>query len=694
MSASSDASAEPAPAHASIATEASTRALARAFVRGIARAIAHATARASARITHAFARCTPARPPCERRAALTCATALLAGWLALFAAGSIALADPQSQPGAKPASSSVSSKSATRRFDLIDNGSFAEIDVDALDELGAHPIPWWRSARGMQQVIATKDGAHELVTKEGGWAEQPIAAYAPLARSIEIRGSVAGRGRVLWIDGSGKSAAFDVGADGDSATAFTLRADDAAKQIGGDLVPRFIVRLECALDSSSASDARGARWRDIHAIVELPCPSEAELRAEILALAKKIVTPWLERALDDEGPRKTAFVCHYFDALTGERLASGKGAFHPLYESLSEGVRAADVPEWRAALERFLEDFLTLGLAPATGLPCLWDPVNDAQVLDQPIEIGLPWGFLIDVADRGPEKFRERAKLAAKKIGDTVLAHGLLPDGNIGASFYPGDARVNPNVVQLRRLDVLAQLARLSALANDERYLRVAAEALSTFEYTNYWGGGWSAIDPAFDDNFGHYGARAATIALARPDDKLFHRFAIDGFLHFAPMWRDALRLGGNVAADQVRCWDIVGNVVRIEPSLASRAPRASDLLSMAARSHFKGEQYGDGSWGDLTIFDFAPKEVAVGDYPGAPQNLLSGLASIYGDDAGLPREELRAMYTAVLRSSVEHYLKPYGFIVERTERRGANVAIGTLRMLPGLTRMLGKLAP
>jgi hypothetical protein len=318
----------------------------------------------------------------------------------------------------------------------------------------------------------------------------------------------------------------------------------------------------------------------------------------------------------------------------------------------------------------------------------MWDAAKDEPMLDTPVEIALPWSFLVDVAERGPKELRERARAAAARIGETVLAHGLLPDGNVAASYFP-DGRANPSVSQLRRFDVVSQLARTSALVGDARFARAASEAFAAFEFTHHWSGSWSAIEPAFDDDYGHYGARAATIALALPKDKLFHRFVVEGFEHFAPLWRDAVRLGGNVAADQVRCWSIACEVARLEPSFA---PRVRALLHAAARSHFKGEQYQDGAWGDVTIDGFDPKSnLPVGDYPGAPQNLLNGLASIYGE-VDLPKDEVRAMYTAVLHSSVEHYLRPYGFLLDRTERSEHNSARGTLRMLLGLVKMLQRL--
>jgi hypothetical protein len=79
----------------------------------------------------------------------------------------------------------------------------------------------------------------------------------------------------------------------------------------------------------------------------------------------------------------------------------------------------------------------------------------------------MPLDFLLDVAERGSTRFRERAKIAAKKIGDTVLAKGLLPTETVPASYVPKDGTPNVSVNQLRRLDVPLQLVRLSKLTGD-----------------------------------------------------------------------------------------------------------------------------------------------------------------------------------------------------------------------------------
>jgi len=54
--------------------------------------------------------------------------------------------------------------------------------------------------------------------------------------------------------------------------------------------------------------------------------------------------------------------------------------------------------------------------------------------------------------------------------------------------------------------------------------------------------------------------------------------------------------------------------------------------------------------------------------------------------------DEQRALYTAVLRSSIAAYLQPHGFLMLRERASGANRADGTLRMMLGLSKMLAAL--
>ena len=548
--------------------------------------------------------------------------------------------------------------------DLLDNGSFEETSV-----LG---VPWWRTSRGAEQ-LASDEGKPCLATRAGDFAEQPIAAYAPLAARLVIEGEVRGDGKLTLRDGSGKSAVLE--SKGAEWHSFVWKDT-------GLLQPRFLLRLE-PLGKDEA------RWRNLHARVALPCPDEPALRAEIERCLEQIVQPWLARGLDEEGPRRTALVTHTIDAVTGERLQDHPGGFHPFWEQLWPAARASGNPRWNAEFERYASDYLELCLDPGTGLPRVWDGARDVPLPEVSVEIALPLGFLIDLADHGPERLRGRAKAAALKIGETVLREGVMPDGSISAKYFPGSAKTDPGVQSLRRFDVAAQLARLGALSGDARFLRAGGEALAAFEFTHVWAGDWSRIDPAFDDDFGTYGGRAITIAGAAPKDELFRHFALEGFAHFEPLWRDALRLGGNVAADQVRCWTMLADLARLD---ADAAQRIRPLLAAAVRSHVKGEQYEDGAWGDVTIFGFDPRTVEVGDYPGAPQNLLHGLAALYREELGLRTDEQRALYTAVLRSSMATYLQPHGFLMLRRPMNGANPAGGSLRMMLGLSKMLAAL--
>lgn len=568
--------------------------------------------------------------------------------------------------------------------DLVDNGRFEERNERVRDASGRLRIPWWRSSVGQEAI----QPGGPLVLEPEQWIEQPLALDAESAKSLAIlvdfvQGTEPRTIALEIVDGTNETLTtlFAVPA-GIPGTTFTWEFEPRGGLSGASLTPRLVLRLR-ALERTEI--------RSVRARAMLPCPSEAELRAQVLAVLHRALAPWLERAIDDVGPRKTGFLCKSFDVVTGEPLGTFPAGFFPLYEQLQDALVCEDVPAWRGALERFLEDFLTLGLDPATGLPRQWDAVKDEPLSDVPVEIALAFGFLIDTAEIGPEAFRARARAAALKIGETVLAKGRMPDGTLAASYVPRDGAPNQAVSRLRRLDVAAPLARLTKLTGDERFVRAAREPLATLEFTHHWSGTWDAIDPGFDDDFGHYGARAVTVAKALPNETAFRRFALEGWKRYETPWRDALRLGGNIAADQVRCWVLLGDLARLE---TAEKPAITSALHAALRSHWKGEQYGNGAWGDVTIFGFDPKTtLQVGDLPGAPQNLLQGVAALYSSDLGLRTDEVRAMYATLLSSSVATYERPFGFLLDRRERRGANTAAGSLRMLLGLVRMLERLS-
>lgn len=569
------------------------------------------------------------------------------------------------------------------RHSLLENGAFGEATSAIVDAHGRARIPWWRT-EGAVLVRTDSAGRVCLDLPEGAAVSQPLAFFAPFAATLVVTGRCAQGTRITLRNAGGTDSwsttpVFRGGVQGE----FVLRLAEIPEQ---ELGPA----LELRFDRAGDPGARMAWVGEVEAHVDLPCPSESALRAELVTEIDAIFTTWLERGRDDLGPRKTAFLARDFDAVTGASLRVLSSGFTPFHQALFEAAAVVDEPRWQAALDLFLEDFLALGLHPRTGLPCAWDPTSDVP-RDDASEIALAFGFLIDVADHGPAAFRARARAAAVKIGECVLAHGLLPDGNCAASYFPATGEPNLSVSHLRRLDVPVQLVRLAKLTGESRFAEAAREPLATLEFTNYWHGTWDEIDPGFDDSFGHYGARAARAARELESATSFREFAVAGWRHYEPIWRDALRFGGNIAADQVRCWKIGVDVAHLDPSLrASVGP----LLRLAARNHFRCEQYDQGAWGDVTVFDFAPRgSRTTGDLPGAPVNLLVGLASIYVDELGLRTDEIRAMFTAVLRSTRATYRRPYGYLLTRGEQMGVNSASGSLRVLGGLVEMLEALA-
>ncbi len=567
----------------------------------------------------------------------------------------------------------------TVRIQALRNVDFGEAPGGA-DPEGQVRVPWWRTARGAPQ-LARGEG-RGLRVGPGLWAEQPIAAYAPLADSLVLEVELLeGRGSVALVDGAGRALSLELAGPGRARLALAERPAERDPETW-PRTPRFVVRL--------GSDAEGgALFGRVEATLELPAPSEAALRAEILRELEWIVDLWLERSLDDAGPRPTGFSVHLWDVVNGERLMAIDGQVHPLFELLLDALEVEEVPRWRAALERYLADWFELGFHPETGLPCAYDAVAD-QRLDRPIEIHKALGFLLDLHERGPEPFRARALERARRIGEHVRTRGVVPDGRVAPGYVPESGEPILAYAHLRALDVPAQLARLAARIGDERLLAVAREAVATLEYSHYWPGTWHNIDPGFDDNYGHYGARAIEMWRAWPEEPEFRHLALSGWRTYAPLWRDALRLGGNVAADQVRCWRLAGELVRLEPDLRGEA---HELLELAVHSHWIGEQYRDGAWGDVTIYLFEARDnLQVGDLPGVPLNLLQGLGFAYQDELGQRTDATRARFASVLRSSLDAYRRPYGMLSTREERSGPNLCGGSLRLAVGLVEMLRRL--
>lgn len=568
---------------------------------------------------------------------------------------------------------------------VLRNGDFAE---SGNPEIAG--IPWWKAAGEGGKVVAGAEPELEL-RGAGNGVSQYVPAYAPWIDGVVLRGRVRGHGELV-VDAGGTAAQTFMG-ELELAHDFEVVLRDAT-QLGGNVRPRVRIQLNGATDAGAPLRSY---WSRLEVLAPLPCPSEEALRAEVSALLVRFFDTLSAACLDDQGPRPTPFLTFDFDADTGARLLPpfAQTGYQTWNELLLRAWRAAPSPEWEAELVRFVEAYLELCLHPETGLERRWDPVRDAPVDGEPVEIRRGLAFLLDLYDGGPEALRPRALAAAERMGRTILARGVLPDGEVAASYRPSDGEPFFGVAQLRRLDVPAELARLAARTQDAelaaRARHAAEEAVLTLAYDHFWPGSWASIDPGFDDNYGHYGARATAMWAAHPGDEVFSALALSGFRRYAPLWLDATRYGGNVATDQVRCWEIALDIAALAPENGSEVAR---LLDAAAHAHFQGEQLPGGAWIDTTVRAFAPAFLPVGDTGGVPQNLLEGLALVYGArDLGLATDAARARYAAVLRTTVAEFGRAHGFAGQRHAPAGVPGYQASLMVTVGLVRMLEALA-
>ena len=477
---------------------------------------------------------------------------------------------------------------------------------------------------------------------------------------------------------------------------FELALTEFAASLGRPLEPRLTLRMGPFVQGEAIGPIGDARareavyWTKLEVLAPFPLPAEDALRRELIERLDEIFGTWFERGLDRDGPRETGFACHGFDPVTGERYTTIPGSWLSLWDLVLDAVAVEPRPEWSAALAAFLGDYVELGIHPETGFPRKWDCLEDRPLDGEIVLVTPDLRFLLDVHERGPVEWRERALTAAVGMGEAVLAHGQLPDGSIAPKYTPATGAPDTSSEPMRWLNLPAQLARLGAATDDERFSAAAHRALAQVEFTHRWEGAWDRIDPDFDDRFGNLGEASVIMHLAHPADETFGRLARSGWEHFGPLWRDALRYGGSVAADQVRCWDLLIDYARARPELRGEL---AELLEDAVRAHLKGEQFDGGAWGDVTHVEFAPVRLEVGDATGAAANLLWGLGLAYDRELGLPERIVRGLYTGVLRSTVEHYRRDFGYLETSAQRTGRNAAGTDLRVARGLVAMLQNLA-
>ncbi len=523
----------------------------------------------------------------------------------------------------------------------------------------------------------------------------PLAVPKELASSLRI--SVKGRGRAIGFelrDSQGQRLTLEPTADG--AGGFTLEDVLDGARIERALGRAPVGRLELRVVSGADGE-----WPTLRAEVELPAVGEEELRATIVEHLDAIFATWLEHGLDREGPRNTSLACYVFDVVSGERAATMHAGLLPLWGSMFHAAHWTPDARWNAPIERFLADFFELNLDPRTGLPREWDCVLDEPRGDAPVEVASWLRMLLDLSEFGPPAWRERALGAARKMGDSILASGVMPDGSMAATYLSASGAAAGAAVELRSLNVPAQLARLGALTGREDYFTPARRAIAEFEFTLHWGGSAERIDPDFDDNMGTLGAALTTVVEAYPEDPLARRILRDAWNHFLPLWMAALREGGSIAADQVRCWEMAARFARVA---GPGDPHPERLIELAARTHLIGELFETGSWGDLTHLGWRPQSgLSVGDLSGMPANLLWGLGLLCDPDlirgeSSADRAQrtalARSWFALVLRSIDEAYRRPYGYLLTSKQVSGVNRCGGELRLCQGLITALRAISP
>lgn len=640
-----------------------------------------------------------------------------------------------------------------RTLELLANGGFDLPAEPLADDPGApavERIPWWTpvlvdgddaaawdraergwvAARGLlgaagHPLPRLADGGLELPPLPGLVLTQPLAVDAARAGDVELSGTASGAGLVVLRDGAGGTWQRAVGDPSGAAATFRFRVADLLAE-GEAVRPRLTLGLAVA----PGAEAVGPVTFDDLAARVAPPPTAA-LAAELEALVAGTLDQLHEAGRDRFGPRETAFWVGLHDVDTGafRGLAGrGGGEARPVPRvglSPLNGIYLRTVAlgvggdAHRARFEELTRLFLEACLHPDTGLPRRYDPLADAPLDGEPVEVAAYLEHLIDLANGGvepghgaaprrdllPQALHDRAFDAALAMGRRLAEVAVQPDGSVAALLRPSDGRASTSVVHLRRLDVPAQLVRLAGLLRDrdlEPELRAtlveaAREAVLEVEYANLWPGTWRTIDPGWDDTYGHLGERSVAMAAAWPDEPAFARLARTGRAHFAPLWRQALWHGGNVAADQVRCWRILAELDELDRRLG-RAPfrvdglDTGDLLLDAAHNHLIGEQTTDGAWLDVTVVGHDPAtNLPVGDVIGLPQNLLVGLGVarthlLHTRGAGTDTERLEAAFAIVLASTVEAYGASHGFA------GGDRGSGGSVRILPGLVTMLESL--
>ena len=116
----------------------------------------------------------------------------------------------------------------------------------------------------------------KILLRTGASASQPLPTYAPTVDGLRLSGRVRGPGRVVIVDGLGRRTVREVGTAG-TEEEFVILGSELNRDGGSPPLPRFTVEL--------SSRGGAAAFTGVSAELQLPCPDEAALRAEVGCLA-------------------------------------------------------------------------------------------------------------------------------------------------------------------------------------------------------------------------------------------------------------------------------------------------------------------------------------------------------------------------------------------------------------------------
>lgn len=560
--------------------------------------------------------------------------------------------------------------------DLVRGGEFdSPIFAPAQAEFGTG-IAWWRSAGGKALTRAVEapgtDGRVLQLAPNTTIEQVLVASPEALARGVlEVRSLGALRMTLTDADGA-RIERFLQGPE--------TRLELAGLTGGAAVRPPVRLTLTASPDEVCTLDR-------VALTVPLPSPSPEALREAIVERLAWTIELLLEHRADQVGERHSTLLTTDIDVVTGQVLGTQYGWVSAFSELLLRAWRHAPREDWERHLVQHVEDVLELCLHPDTGLPVYWDPVADRQLETTPVEIARAFEFLLDCAEFGPEAIRDRARAAALRIGETVLEHGVLSNGEILVKYVPATAAGTSKLPRIRALDVAGRLARLGALVDDPRFVHAAEAALDDFEYLHRWAGHWYEIDPGFDDDFGNWGGRIASMLESDGELPAARRLLDTGVAHYFEHWEPALLHGALIAADQVRGWEVLVRAAGLDTDLR---PRLDELLEAAVAAHLVGQFSQAGIWVDLSHQIWQPRgALEVGDVPGIPGNLLTGLGLCAGAGLGPDEDELRAWFLLVMGTTYDHYGRPYGCLPTPIESRAGNPSGAALRLALAQTEML-----